>query len=303
MVKYLDTFISYFMTSVFVGTIGRVYLLRVDYRQYPSYPRGVIMHLTFGLIGAALGAIAIPALIHKDYAAVTFLALAAEQFRNIRTMERENLTNIEEIELVQRGKSYIEEIAKIFEARNYIVVLSSLTTSALLYYFNNKYLAIFAGILVLIILKYIMKGEKIQDIANVRIGKIWFKNTLLYVDDVVIMNVGLKEARERILKTGVAVVLEPVDENASITLSNIGQRQAIIHDAVAQVGIKKDLDEPDFTPLARRNIDNGNVMIIFYPSIKNEKALLRAVKYAPVLESTRRSPSESGAAYKKEEAK
>lgn len=299
----MDTFISYFMTSVFVGTIGRVYLLRVDYRQYPSYPRGVIMHLTFGLIGAALGAIAIPALIHKDYAAVTFLALAAEQFRNIRTMERENLTNIEEIELVQRGKSYIEEIAKIFEARNYIVVLSSLTTSALLYYFNNKYLAIFAGILVLIILKYIMKGEKIQDIANVRIGKIWFKNTLLYVDDVVIMNVGLKEARERILKTGVAVVLEPVDENASITLSNIGQRQAIIHDAVAQVGIKKDLDEPDFTPLARRNIDNGNVMIIFYPSIKNEKALLRAVKYAPVLESTRRSPSESGAAYKKEEAK
>ncbi|WHH59870.1 YIEGIA family protein [Petroclostridium sp. X23] len=296
----MNTFLDYFIISIAMGTLGRFYLLRVDYRQYPSYPRGVIMHLTFGFIGAALGSIAVPALIAKDFAAVTFLALAAEQFRNIRTMERENLNNIEDYELVPRGKSYIEEIAKIFEARNYIVAITSLATSMLLYIFDQIVAGIVGGMVVLIILKLFMKGQKIQDIAKVRIGKIWFKNALLYVDDVVIMNVGLKEARERIIKTGIAVVLEPVDENASITLSNIGQRQAIIHDAIAQVGIKKDLDEPDFTPLARRNINNGNLMVVFYPSIQDEKALLRAVRYAPVLESSRRKPSESGAAYSKE---
>jgi uncharacterized protein (DUF433 family) len=297
----LEKFIYYFIISLIVGTLGRVYLLRVDYRQYPSYPRGVIMHLTFGAIGAALGSIAIPALLAKDYAAVTFLALAAEQFRNIRTMERENLTNIEEFELIPRGKSYIEEIAKIFEARNYIVIIASLATSAVLHIFGQPYLAVLAGIIVLTSLKYFMKGQRIEEIAKVRIGKLWFKGTLLCVDDVVIMNVGLKESRERIARTGIAVVLEPIDENASITLSNIGQRQAIIHDAVAQVGIIKDLDEPDFTPLARRNVYNGNLMIVFYPSIQNEEALLRAVKYAPVLESTRRRPTESGAAYGKKE--
>ncbi len=289
----MDSFINHFLLSLGVGAIGRFYLLRVDYRQYPTYPRGVIMHLTFGVIAAALGAIAIPALLAEDYTAVTFLALAAEQFRNIRTMERENLANIEELELVPRGASYIEEIAKIFEARNYIVILSSITTSAALYIFKNWILALVVGISILVVLKFIMRSQKIEDIANIRIANIWFDNTLLYVEDINIMNIGLKEARERIIQTGMAVIIEPKDQNASITLSNIGQRQAIIHDVVAQVGIKKDLDEPDFTPLARRNVKNGNLGIIFYPSIENQEALLRAVRYAPVLESTRRKPSES----------
>ncbi len=291
----MDSFIDYFLLSLAVGAIGRFYLLRVDYRQYPTYPRGVIMHLTFGVIAASLGAIAIPALLAEDYTAVTFLALAAEQFRNIRTMERENLSNIEYLELVPRGASYIEEIAKIFEARNYIVILSAITTSATLYIFNNWMLALTTGIIILVSLKYLMKSQKIEDIAKIRIAHIRFENTLLFVEDINIMNIGLEEARQRILQTGMAVMIEPVDQNASITLSNVGQRQAIIHDVVAQVGIKKDLDEPDFTPLARRNIDNGNLGIIFYPSIENEEVLLRAVKYAPVLESTRRKPSQSKA--------
>ncbi|NLY43892.1 MAG: hypothetical protein GX066_07995 [Clostridiaceae bacterium] len=282
-----------------MGVLGRVYLMRVDYRQYPSYPRGVIMHLTFGIISAALGSIAIPALLAKDYAAVTFLTLAAEQFRSVRTMERENLSLIEDFELVPRGRSYIEEIAKIFEGRNYIVMLTSLTTSLMLYAFSNTYAAVMVGIIILVLLKYSMKGQRIEEIAKVRIGKVWFDGSLLCVDDVVIMNVGLKETKERILKTGIGVVLEPVDQNANITLANIGQRQAIIHDVVTQVGIKKDLDEPDFTPLARRNVNNGNVAFIFYPSIQSEEALLRAVRYAPVLESARRKPTESGAAYGK----
>ena len=259
------------------------------------------MHLTFGLIGSALGSIAVPALISQDYMAVTILAIAAEQFRGIRTMERDNLTNIEEYELIPRGKSYIEEIAKIFEARNYIVILTSLGTSLILNLLNNILLGILTGIIIVIILKYLMKGKRIKDIANVRLGKIWFKGALLLVDDIVIMNVGLEESRKRVLQTGMAVVLEPYDENASVTLSNIGQRQAIIHDAVAQLGITKDLDEPDFTPLARRNVDNGNLAIVFFPAIFDDKALLRAVQNSPVLESTQRKPTESAAAFFKDQ--
>lgn len=292
----MESVIQNFLISLAVGTLGRFYLLRVDYRQYPSYPRGVIMHLAFGVIAASLGSIALPALLAKDYAAVTFLALAAEQFRSIRGIERENLSNIEELEIVKRGSSYIEEIAKIFEARNYIVVLASLSTSAALHIFKRD-IAFLFGVIVLVILKSAMKGQKINDIANVRIATVKFKNALLYVDNINIMNVGLTDIKEKILKNAVGVILEPKDENASIAMSNMGQRQAIIHDVVAQLGIKKDVDEPEFTPLARRDMETGNIGIVFYPSIQDKQALIKAIEKSPVLESTARKPSESKVNY------
>lgn len=296
----MSEFLYKFLISLSVGTLSRVYLMRVDYRQYPSYPRGIIMHLTFGIIAAALGSIALPALIAQDFTAVTFLTLAAEQFRSIRTMERENLSNIEEMEIIIRGKAYIEDIAKIFEARNYIVVLVSLTTSGLLYTLNSEYIAVTGGFIVLIILKRLMKGQQIWEIANVRTGKIWFDGAFLCVDDIVLINVGLKEKREKILKNGIAVILEPFNPDASITLSNLGQRQAIIHDVVAQMGIKKDVGEPDFTPIARQNTENGNMAIIFFPYFHDEEAILEAVRRSPVLESARRKPSQSRAGTKAE---
>jgi hypothetical protein len=255
------------------------------------------MHLAFGVIASALGSVALPALIAKDYTAVTFLTLAAEQFRNIRTMERENLTNIEEMELVKRGKSYIEEIAKIFEARNYIVIITSLSTSIAFYITHRWYMGIVCGTIFLILLKQLMKGQFIKEIATIEKADVTFKDSYLVVGNIVIMNIGLSASKERILNEGFGIVLKPKDENASITLSNLGQRQAIIHDVVAQMGIRKDVDEPDFTPLARRDTNSGNVAIIFFPSIKNENALIRAVGLSPVLESVRRKPSKSFKAY------
>ncbi|HBK52913.1 MAG TPA: hypothetical protein DDZ44_03100, partial [Syntrophomonas wolfei] len=62
-----------------------------------------------------------PAIAKPDYVAVTFLALAAQQFREIRNMERETLSKLEESKLIPRGPDYIEGIARVFEARNYLV--------------------------------------------------------------------------------------------------------------------------------------------------------------------------------------
>ena len=39
-------------------------------------------------IAAGLGAVSIPAIAKPDYVAVTFLVLAAQQFRDVRNMER-----------------------------------------------------------------------------------------------------------------------------------------------------------------------------------------------------------------------
>jgi len=110
------------------GTVTRIVLLKVDYRQYPGYPHGYIVHVTLGFIASALGAVAIPAIIEKEFTAFTFLALAAQQFREIRTQERITLESLEESELIQRGKDYIEGIAKTFEARNYLVMVTAFFT-------------------------------------------------------------------------------------------------------------------------------------------------------------------------------
>src|ERR1700688_3740409 len=91
------------MIGVIFGVLARILMLRTDYRQYPTYPHGRIIHLSLGAIAAALGAVAVPSLLNKEYTAVTFLALAAQQFRDVRRMERETLTKLDELELVSRG--------------------------------------------------------------------------------------------------------------------------------------------------------------------------------------------------------
>jgi len=112
-----------------IGALARFDTLRIDYRQYPSYPQGYTIHMTLGVIASFLGAVAIPALSARDFAAASFLALAATQFREVRSIERETLLNLEESELVPRGKAYIEGIARVFEARNYLAMMTAFVTS------------------------------------------------------------------------------------------------------------------------------------------------------------------------------
>lgn len=95
--------------GLFFGIVCRLLMLRTDYRQYPTYPHGKIIHISLGVIAAGLGAIVVPALVNKEYTAVTFLALAAQQFRDVRKMERETLTLIDGMELVLRGTAMVFE--------------------------------------------------------------------------------------------------------------------------------------------------------------------------------------------------
>ena len=47
--------------ATLAGFLARLYMLRRDYRQYPSYPQGWAVHLFVGFIGAAIGAVVVPA--------------------------------------------------------------------------------------------------------------------------------------------------------------------------------------------------------------------------------------------------
>ncbi|NLM45641.1 MAG: hypothetical protein GX200_02400, partial [Firmicutes bacterium] len=49
------------LTGVVLGTLARYWMLRRDFRQYPSYPHAVVTHLALGFVAATLGAVAVPA--------------------------------------------------------------------------------------------------------------------------------------------------------------------------------------------------------------------------------------------------
>ena len=283
------------LLSIALGTMGRILLLKTDYRQYPGYPHGYIVHISLGFIAAALGAVAIPALVEQEFTAVTFLALAAQQFREVRNMERNFLENLEDGDIVKRGHDYIEGIAKVFEARNYLVMIISFGTSAAIFFVNWM-----AGLAVGLVLIYfsirLMQGQTIKDIAEVKAAQLRFDGPLLMIGDgIVLMNVGLEESKEKILKEGLAVVIKPKDDNARATLHNLGQRQAIVHIAASILGTKAEIGEPEWTPLARKNIDTGVIGLYILPNEPDMKALIKAVEMSPVLESSRRNILATGA--------
>lgn len=287
------------LPAVIVGFLSRLSILKVDYKQYPSYPQGLVSHLTLGLIASSLGAVALPALIANEFSAVTFLALAAQQFRDVRNLERQSLDNIEITELVPRGTAYIEDIAKAFEARNYVTMIVSLTCSIIIFFLKNflnftQTISIIIGVILSIIvnltLKKIISRKTIESIADVNIAKISFEGPLMKVNEAIIMNIGLPSAREIYLKSGIAVEIIPKDENAVVTLANIGQRQAILHNSTTLLGIRKDVDEPDFSPVARRDPETGKIYMSLIAMNRNEEALKESVKKTIVLESAKRKP-------------
>lgn len=283
--------------GILMGTLSRLYMLRSDYRNYPSYPHAYASHLTFGFIAASLGAVALPAILEKDFVAVTFLALAAQQFREIRIIERKSLDNIEPTELVPRGTAYIEGIAKLFEARNYLAMVTGLVTSIVIW-LADWWTGILAGIIIAIVANRFMAGLRIGDIARVRVTPLTFDGPNMGIGDVIIMNVGEGEALEVWKEKGVGIVIEPKDDNARATLANIGQRQAILHDIATQLGVYLDVGMQQFTPLARLDLLTGRVYIIIIPIEPDEEPIKIAVERVPVLESSQRKPLQSSAGKK-----
>lgn len=122
--------------GVIFGMAARLYMLRTDYLQYPTYIHGQVIHIALGFIASGLGAIIMPALIQEEFTAITFLTLAATQFRDVRNMERNTLTQMDSYELVSRGSTYIEGIAIAFESRNYIAILTALITTTACIFFS-----------------------------------------------------------------------------------------------------------------------------------------------------------------------
>jgi uncharacterized protein len=276
------------------GVMTRIYMLRTDYRQYPTYLHGKIIHVALGFIAAGLGSVAVPSIMEQEFTAITFLTIAASQFRDVRNMERNTLTELDQFELVKRGSTYIEGIAVAFESRNYLVILTSFSTT-FAYLVWNVWVAIIVGVVGLLISKKLMAGGKLKDIVDIEYMEPRFEGAGLYVDNIYIMNIGLPARQKEVLKYGMGFVLKPKNFNVRSTIANLGQRQAILHDVSTALGVYRDSGTPALVPLAKRDLDDGRVGIFVLPQEKDVEKAIAVIGQVPTLENAIRMPTESKA--------
>jgi len=278
------------VTAIIVGTISRFLLLKEDFRQYPTYPNGYLIHLITGFIAASLGSVAIPALLSKNYVAVTFLVLAVQQFRDIRKMERDSLKDLEETEYTYRGAAYIDGIAKTFEVRSYFALIISLFTALSMHLMTFSIIpriiiAVIVGFSILYLLQRFSKGKTVGDIADVSIGTVEVKESELYVDGIFVSNLlGSDNGRELFKKEGMAVVVHPKKDHFRIALDHFGQRQAMLFEATRAIGLKR----YNFT---RKDYEKGRIVIALVPILHDYDKLMEAVIKTPLLESVKKSHS------------
>jgi len=277
------------VTGIILGTTARLLTIKADYRQYPSYPNGYLIHLVTGFVAASLGSVAIPALMTKNFVAVTFLTLAIQQFRDVRKSERESLKDLENTEFTYRGDAYIDGISKTFESRNYFALIIALISSITIQISHldqtwiNVLIAIMISALTFYIINRFSKGKSVGDIADVKEGKIEVKGSELFVDGIYVSNLlGTDNAANMYKEEGLAVVIYPHEEHFRIGLDNFGQRQAILFEATRALGAKR-------YNFSRKEYDEGRIVITLIPISGDINKLIHTVKNTPVLESVKKS--------------
>lgn len=276
------------LCGIAVGTVARIVTIRIDGRQVPSYPSGYLIHLVTGFIASALGAVAIPALMMKDYTAVTFLALAVQNLRDVRKQEQESLEALEGTEFVARGSSYIDGIAKTYEARNYVSLLAALLTVLILTALDIKgtwaillVSAASGSLLIYLLLQFIM-SKRVGDLCDIREGQIQVRDGILYVDDLYVSDqLGTARATDLFLREGVAFVITPRKAKHRLIIEQLGQRKAMLYDAIRTYGVKR-------LHFTRRSFAKGCVVIAFVPILRDVQGITDTIRATPILESGRK---------------
>jgi hypothetical protein len=107
------------------------------------------------------------------------------------------------------------------------------------------------------------------------------------------MNVGLDENREIIKEQGLGFILTPKNDDAKVTIANMGQRQAILHDISTRLGVYRDDGEPGLLPVGKLGLRTGNLGLLVLPREKDADKAYAAVCNVPLLEAAVRMPTEA----------
>lgn len=290
-----------FLLALLLGTLCRFFVLRIIDKQYPTRPQDYIEQIIMAGLTSALGAIALPALMDKEFSALTFLAVGIQQFQGLSKQEKITLSNIDENELVLKGASYIDEISSTYEVRSYVSLFAALFSSIAYIYTAKRFeenilicssVAIFFAIITGLVFRKILKRNSIGDIADVKPAKLSFEGPIMKINDVVITNIGLKSTREKFLKDGVAVEVIPKDKKNFGIINDLGQRDAMIHNIFIHTGIDKDVDEHDIVSTSKIDLNKKSILIVFMPILNDMKLIEQVIKSTPILESSKGKQSD-----------
>lgn len=289
-----------FFIGIIIGVVSRLIMLNLDQKQYPTQPNILVSQIVLAFVASSLGALLIPALMNRSYTSITFLSLAAEQFRQVRSNRRDTLESLEDTQLVTRGNSFIEEVCRTYEIRNYMCIVTSFLTVTIFYILIGEFnmsdnpailISTISGIVTALVFRKLLSRQSIGDIAEVSIVDIKFVDeTILQVGSLKgITNIGLKKDRDRYLKEGVGIEIRPKNNsyiNAGI-LNYPGQRQAICYNLYSRMGILREVNEQAFSPLPRKDPNTQCILMAFIPMVKDERRIIEAVKSCPILASAR----------------
>lgn len=285
-----------FIVAMLIGIVCRGLVLRITDKQYPTRPNDYIEQIIISGLSASLGAIALPALMDKEFSALTFFAVAIQQFQGLAKQEKITIENIDKSEMVPKGAAYVEEIASTYESRSYISLFSALAASTAFIIIARRYNAsllvclicsIIAGAIVGFLFRMSLRRDSIGDIADVVPATISFEGPILMVNGIHITNIGLDDTRKKYLKEGFAVEIIPRDLGKFGIINDLGQRNAILHNIYIHMGINKDVDESDILAISRTDLKNHTVVLPYIPVLKDIDEMIRVIKSTPVIETAK----------------
>ena len=136
-------------------------------------------------------------------------------------------------------------------------------------------LGVAAGILSLFVTKIFQSGKNLGQIADIHLGEVQMNGPDLLVDSIYIMNVGLEENQQIIAQKGLGLIVKPKTMNSKVTIANLGQRQAMLHNLSTILGVYRDSGEPALIPLAKLDLTNGTLAVFTLPQRRMPKKQLR----------------------------
>lgn len=295
------------LVGVFAGVLTRGFLLRADSHPFPSHGHGRLNYLFLGLVAAVLGALSPAAILTADYTAGVFLGLGLTQFHTVRQIERSMLLSLEDAELVPRGKAYVEGIAMALETRNYLAMLAAMTATTLgLLWGLLPGLA--AGLVASLSTERLAGlGRRVGTVADVRLAEVSLSGDSICVDGTAVWLQAPPEARQAAPKA-LGLVVHPRDLAARLTLAQPGQRQALLHDLAAGLGVQSrpccgdasqtrppaaSAGHPEpaghgqhaLLPREALAAADGSVRILLFPEVRHPQLALQVARRVPLLET------------------
>ncbi len=281
------------------GLLATAMLLRVDHGPFPSRPHGRINYMFLGFVASVLGTMSPTALITGNYTAGVFLAIGLSQFHMVRNIERQMLTALEKAQVVPRGHAYVEGLAMMLETRDYLAMVVALTASAF---------SLLCGILggaaagftaAMLVTAAARSGSGVGSMGEVCLAEVGFAGGQVRVGGLTVLRDAGEEVR-RHLPHALGIRVRPRDLAARLTLAEPGQRQAIVHNLTAHLGVRAGgalssagtgVDEAPadhahrLLPHDAVDIDGGDLAILLFPQVRSAELALRVVRETPRLEN------------------